>query len=474
VAHLLLTFCISRPPGVAIGRYSFDSNHFAWLENAAGGILYEGAQGICAHDGEYYVLVRRGLAPDWPMSLAIFDSKLRLRAQAPLELVRDGHSLIYDKGGFLAVSTLTDEIIRIEWSGDGRPKEEPVWAASSEHRDTYHLNSILRHDGRLYVSSFGPKPKAGWEESSSGTIVELASGATIDGLMHPHTLFLCDRQVHVLDSRAGSVLRLDFDSRTATERWRLSGYLRGVARSGEHLYVAASAQRQTSKSTGQPRRTGASGERRCLLHRISLATGEIETRDLSPFGLEVYDIEVAPPLPFETTREDALRERLKLYDTARERRDEELIEAARWSAAYDAELYRLINEDRNFLSAAFALERLLARNASNAHWQYHYGICLLNLGAAERAAVHFENALAGGYSEYWSRYHLASAHFSSGRLEQALDELMRVDAIRPDEPGVATLREWIHAAMRKRADANSAAARLTGHHEHINCQGLLE
>lgn len=437
--QLLISFCNTQLNGLGIGRYCFETDEFAWHP-----MPFNGAAGICASRDAYYVIGQR---ENSATSLMVLDFDLRPLATTDLTQVRDGHSVLPDEGSLLVVSTGTDEIVRVRWDRNSPCSEETVWAGSSSRSDTVHLNSIAIASGRMYVSCFGPKSGANWSDSPNGRIIDLTTGEAIcSGLLHPHTLFVLDGQLHVLDSKTGSVLEVDPVTGGARERWKVSGYLRGAAVGSKHLYVATSAFRHRSKSTGQVRSEPPGADGRCLLHRIDISNGEICSRQLTPFGLEVYDLALAPSIPFQTTREDAMALRLRLYDRQMFETLRRMDDGFRYQTACDSVLHRLINEERNFLAAAFALERLLSADPSNADWQYHYGYCLLQLGAAERGIAHLDRALELGYDEFWTRFNLASSYFKTGQLEGAEAQLDRAAVLRPQDTGVATLLQWIAEA----------------------------
>jgi hypothetical protein len=450
VDHLLISFCNPRPKGLALGRYCFDTGDFAWVETED---AFLGATGLCAFPDGYYVLGQRGKLAEGRMSLAVFDKGLRLAACAPLERVLDGHSMVLDGDSLLVTSSGSDEVVRVRWDG-AAVSEETVWSASPAGVDTVHVNSISMIDGRPHISCFGGKGDLGWSGVCNGQVIDIGTGESIcEGLLQPHTLFAWEGRPYVLDSRRSSVLEIDVAGRRTRERWHASGYLRGAATAGNFLYVAASAYRQKSKSTGALRPAPPSVETRCLLHRIDIVTGAVRTRDLTPFGLEIYDLACAPEIAFPGGREDAMALRLRAYDAATAQYAQDLPRAAAQEfeeslhlrLLYDAELHRIINEDHNFLAAAFALERLLARDPSNADWQYHYGYCFLYLNAPERAILHLEKALALGYQEFWVRYNLAAAHLKTGAIDAAREEFGRAQALRPEGVDMSALGEAIES-----------------------------
>lgn len=448
MSQLLISFCNTRPKGLPLGRYDFGTDQFAWMDAPPD---VAGATGlISSHDGVHVLLQHRS-APDCDSALGFLARHSRLTATTPLKLVRDAHSAIEHEGALLAVGTGTDTVVRVEWDGV-EVRETIFWSASQANSDTVHLNSIAKAGGDLFVSMFGPRNADGWEGARSGQVWNISSGKMVcEGLSHPHTLFEWDGRLCCLNSQTSQILEIG--PRGATELLKLEGYLRGVALGAGCLYVAASAFRKRSKSTGTIRAAAPGGRNtECLLFRIDIASGAVDRRDLTCWAPEIYDLALLPeslcePFP---PREKELHRRLALFDVQHLELLESLDRMAATVVAYDSELHGLINEDRNWPLAAFTLERLLQRNPSNADWHYHYGFCLLQLGSFERAAVHLERALAFGYPEFWVRLNLASAYFSAGRIEAAQQEFSRADALRPGGVDISALGAQIGSAAQGR------------------------
>jgi tetratricopeptide (TPR) repeat protein len=455
LSQLLISFSNTRPRGLVLGRYDFGTDEFAWVDAPPG---FEGATGLVACQEGVQIFVQCGTAPAGDSAVGFLAGDSRLTAATSLKLVRDVHSAIEHEGGLLVVSTGTDAVIRIDGHGE-ETRESVFWSASTANSDTLHVNSIARMGGEIFVSMFGPRPANGWEGARSGQVWNISRGEMVcEGLSHPHTLFEWDGRLCCLNSQTSQILQIGPGG--ATELFKLEGYLRGAAPGAGCLYVAASSYRRQSRSTGAMRVAAPAGSNaECLLFRLDSATGIVERRSLTCWAQEIYDLALLPePLcrPF-PPREKELYRRLALFDEQYRELLHTLNGTAARADAYDGELHRLINEDRNWPIAAFALERLLRRDPSNADWQYHYGVCMLQLGSPERATEHFEKALVLGYTEFWVRFHLASAHFAAGRLDAARQEYSRVIALRPEGVDISALGDWIESAVRKLHGSNDSA-----------------
>jgi hypothetical protein len=452
--QLLISFCNRRARGLPLGRCDFETDEFAWVDAPTD---VTGANGLVSCNNSLYVLLQQESAPGCDSTLGLLSADSLMTATIPLKLVRDSHSIIEHEGGLLVVSAGTDSVVRVELDGAGA-RENVFWSASTANTDTVHMNSIAKMGGELFVSMFGPRPPKGWEEARSGQVWNISRGEMVcEGLSHPHTLFEWEGRLCCLNSRTSQVLEISPEG--VRELFKLSGYLRGAVPGNGCLYVTSSAYRWRSKSTGRIRTNpSGSGNAECQLFRIDSATGAVERRDMTCWGPEIYDIAPLPetlcrPFP---PREKALQRRLSIFDNQDLKLLDTHDQAVVTAAIYDSELHRLINEDRNWLVAAFILERLLRRDPSNADWRYHYGVCLLQLGSPERATEHLEKALVLGYNEFWVRFHLASAHFSGGRLDAARHEYSRIIALRPEGADISALGSWIESAAQKLNGSNGS------------------
>jgi hypothetical protein len=455
MSQLLISFCNRSANGLPLGRYNFETDEFAWVDAPPD---MAGATGLaCCGDRVYIFGLLEG-ATDCDSACGLLTRDARLTAITPLRLVRDAHSGVEHEGALLVASTGTDTVVRIDWDGL-ETRESVFWAASEAGCDTLHLNSVAKLGGELFVTMIGPRKSPLWEGASSGQVWNISRGEMVcEGLSHPHTLFEWGGRLCCLNSRTSQVLEIG--PAGPKELFKLEGYLRGAVPAAGCLYVASSAYRWQSRSTGKIRATSPAGSNaECLVFRINSATGGVECRNMTCWGPEIYDLAPLPEplwLPF-PPREQALKRRLAVFE---ERQLKSVIshdQVVATAAIYDSELHRLINEDRNWLVAAFILERLIRRDPSNADWQYHYGVCLLQLGSPERATEHLEKALVLGYNEFWVRFHLASAHFSAGRLDAARLEYSRIISLQPEGADISALGAWIESAAQKLNGSNGSA-----------------
>jgi hypothetical protein len=328
MSRLLISFCNTFPQGFPLAVYDFASGEFAWLPAHGPDQPIGGASGVCWGNGEYYALFQHRV-PGWPSTLIVYGPDLNVRAAIRLQRVQDGHSLIWHDGELLVVSTGTNELIRVSVDvAAGTAREESLWALGDERRDCDHVNSVAWWQGRLCAGLHGPRQ--GGESSfepPAGRIIDVASQETLwERLLHPHSLLAVDGTLYFAESARGRLWSLQSKegSYYAEPIKELSGYLRGIAIDGKHLFVASSSQRLTSKSKGTLMKPPHNllEPTHCVLYRMDLVNGQVEHRDLTPFGREIYDVVLlpqdAPPLPPGSSEAAIIRRQLA-YDLEHQR-----------------------------------------------------------------------------------------------------------------------------------------------------------
>jgi hypothetical protein len=293
VTKLLVSFCNLWVHDLALGHYDVDTSTFQWLDLSGEGIPVTGVSGICfAHDYCWCLL-----SPSHDQCyLAMLDKDLTLRRTFPLEDVRDPHTLLAIDDGFLLNDTGRNQVTRLAFQGDGL-RVISVWRPDDSFADGLHINSVACLAGVTIVSMFGEKPADGWASAIQGRVVNITTGDVLaDNLVHPHSLLVSDGTLYWLESQPGLVHRF-----TASDGHsvlgKLDGYLRGIARDGEYLYVAASARRRRSRSSGTMNAPVAetSSLAHSWLYRLHLGTLDHDRTQFTAYGSEIFDLAVVPP-----------------------------------------------------------------------------------------------------------------------------------------------------------------------------------
>lgn len=286
-SSLIVSFCnVGEKAGRIAAHIDASSAQSTWLNYERDDLTT--ACGLAQDDEHIYSAC--GMGPE--SFLAIFEKRtLRLLELVPLPNVIDVHSICLDGSALIAISTGTDEIVRISLADTTRT--EIVWRASRSAEDTHHLNAVSWHGGRLICSGFGPKSCERWKSALNGYIYDVSSGTFLArGIRHPHSLADRGGTLHFCES-SRSLLR-------TLERPLLpiGGYLRGLAclEDGSCLVGASvgrvdvSAPEFVLNPTDPGARVG-----RCAIH-VTYPYGAHASRsiDCSHLADEIYDIMPIP------------------------------------------------------------------------------------------------------------------------------------------------------------------------------------
>lgn len=157
----------------------------------------------------------------------------------------DAHEMAYVGGRLLAANTRFSCIAEIDERCSFTPVWTPPFVSALMPEDRCHLNGFACNDDRIvYATAFAASDVArGWSETRyhSGVLMEVPSGRVLlDGLCMPHSPRVYDGWPHVLDSGTGRVLRLDPDRSQPETLAELPGFVRGLDRLGDILFVGLS------------------------------------------------------------------------------------------------------------------------------------------------------------------------------------------------------------------------------------------
>jgi hypothetical protein len=145
----------------------------------------DGLTGLAASDRHLFVVAqhrfaRRGVS--LPSSeLFILDRRdLKLLNRYPFQKAADVHSICFSRGDLYAVSTGTDEVIRLRLRDDNVCDEAGFWQLDGDEprQDVHHLNSLVEYGGELLISGFGKKQEARWSSARSGFILNITCDPT--------------------------------------------------------------------------------------------------------------------------------------------------------------------------------------------------------------------------------------------------------------------------------------------------------
>jgi hypothetical protein len=296
---ILVSFCNVWTPGrPMLGVLNTETFGFQIVELPDEVQRCYGIRGLAASNRYLYTVLQE--TPLSPPGLLVLDrGSLRMLNHYQFHSTRDIHSISATEDLVYAVSTGTDEVIKLQVHGVDVISEAVFWRPEpgAPRADIYHLNGICNWRGNVLVSGFGKKTGQLWSSAARGFIVDISTGEMIGSqIEQPHSVVALGDTVAYCESRKMAVGVVGGHCAQ-----KLPGYSRGLCQAGGKLFVGTSAGRRVSKSTGVINHPGDGGEPvgLCAISRLSSESLEVERIiDLSLYGDEIYDL-----LPVQNTQD---------------------------------------------------------------------------------------------------------------------------------------------------------------------------
>ncbi len=252
---------------------------------------------IATRDGVIVLVNEPSLAPRYPKQPDTYDSFYAPRATYYTGRV-DIHGLDWGKEGLWGVITSFSCLALIDDSYSFTPRWRPPFITELSAEDRCHLNGVVMSEGSpLYVTALGTgnKPQS-WRETlpSGGVLIHVPSNTILlENLPMPHSPRLYDGNLYVLFSSTGEIVRIDQYEWTYETVNTIDGFVRGMARCGDYLFIGRSRLRKnasTFKDLPIAKKALTSGV--TVLH---LPTGAIvgSIRFESSVD-EIYDVQILP------------------------------------------------------------------------------------------------------------------------------------------------------------------------------------
>jgi len=165
----------------------------------------------------------------------------------------DLHDMDWGNDGLWAVNTRFSCLALIDDSYSFKPQWQPTFITKLTPHDHCHLNGMAMADGKpLYVSALGITDTAeGWRENKAagGVLIDVSSDEIIlNKLPMPHSPRIYDGKLYLLLSATGELVYVDQNKGSYEVITRLSGFVRGLARYQDYLFVGLSKLRQKSSA----------------------------------------------------------------------------------------------------------------------------------------------------------------------------------------------------------------------------------
>ena len=221
---------------------------------------FERAMGMAIKDNKMAIAVKNelvvlsnapSLAVNYPTKPNFYDSFWVPRASYYTGFV-DIHDIDWDKNGKLwAVNTLFSSIDTIDDNYSFTPQWKPPFIKEYSSADFCHLNGMAMVNGMpKYVTMFGKTttPK-GWRDGvqTDGLIMDIETNEiVVDKLSMPHSPRWFDNNLYCLLSATGELIKVDIQHKTYEVITNLNGFVRGMAKCGDYVFIGLSKMRKTS------------------------------------------------------------------------------------------------------------------------------------------------------------------------------------------------------------------------------------
>ncbi|NND31403.1 MAG: TIGR03032 family protein [Saprospiraceae bacterium] len=217
------------------------------------GIAVDGDRMAIATKDEVIVLANApGLAKNYPKNPGVYDAMFMPRLTYFTGQV-DMHDLHFGQDGLWAVNTSFSCLALISEAYSWIPRWQPDFITGLHSEDRCHLNGLAMVDGRpRYVTSLGTGNELqSWRKTlpQGGTLIDVETNQHIlSDLPMPHSPRIYDGHLYLLLSATGSLVRVDIANSTFEEIRKLDGFVRGMTRMGDYIFVALSKLRQNSST----------------------------------------------------------------------------------------------------------------------------------------------------------------------------------------------------------------------------------
>ena len=222
--------------------------------NKAMGITLHGRKMAIATKDEVVVLANSPeLATHYPKNPNTYDGLFMPRATYYTGQI-DIHDLDYGSDNSLyAVNTSFSCLIKIDDDYNFRPIWKPPFITSLASEDRCHLNGMAMKDGKpKYVSAFNQGDTfQSWRKvvTTDGIIMDVTTNEVVaSNLAMPHSPRLFGDELYLLLSATGELIRLDVNTGKYDVVNQVDGFVRGLARCGDYVFVGLSRLRKNSST----------------------------------------------------------------------------------------------------------------------------------------------------------------------------------------------------------------------------------
>ena len=263
------------------------------------GIALHGEKMAVACLDEVLVLVNSPqLAAHYPKKKDTYDALFMPRATYYTGQI-DIHDLDWGADGQLfAVNTSFSCVIKIDDNYSFTPVWKPPFISQLASEDRCHLNGMTLLDGRpKYVTAFSDSnTPQGWRPhvTTGGIVMDVDSGEFIArNVPMPHSPRLFDGELYLLLSATGEFVKMDVKTGKYEVVTQLNGFVRGLCRHGDYVFIGLSKLRKSSSTFGKLKI--ADHALNAGIAVVHLPTGALVSEIRYHASVdEIYDVQVIP------------------------------------------------------------------------------------------------------------------------------------------------------------------------------------
>ena len=253
-----------------------------------------------ATENEVVVLANApDMAPNYPPKPGVYDALYLPRVVYYTGQV-DLHDMAFSRDGLLAVNTRFSCLARMSHDYSFEPFWQPAFISQLAPEDRCHLNGMAMQQGEVrYASTLGQTDTPeGWRNTleRGGVLIDVASREIVAAeLPMPHSPRLYGDQLYVLLSATGELAQVDVASGRYEVVKRLDGFVRGMARYQDYLFIGLSKLRKNSSTFWEL--PIADKALHCGITVLHLPTGSIAAQLRYESSVdELYDVKILPGL----------------------------------------------------------------------------------------------------------------------------------------------------------------------------------
>jgi uncharacterized protein (TIGR03032 family) len=165
----------------------------------------------------------------------------------------DVHDLHWTTDRLWAVNTRFSCLAFIDHNHSFSPQWKPYFINQLKPDDQCHLNGVaFEGDVPKYITALGQtNTSGGWRanKANGGIVMDVQQNNIIaEGLGMPHSPRLFDGQLYILESASGNLSKIDPSNGEKEVIISLDGFVRGMDKIGDYLFIGLSKLREKSKS----------------------------------------------------------------------------------------------------------------------------------------------------------------------------------------------------------------------------------